>query len=174
MEANVYNNYLHYFLNAFANNEKIYAKIKFEDSVACNYIATIASNFKNRQGSELSIKIDKESFSFFGDFIPDEYVDYFDCSETEIFEILDKYIVKFKYILENGYKVKCYKNDIKGLTAHLVVDDSEEIKNTDRLKEIIKQEYNFCEEIDKIIVYDFYGELIGEYDLKIEKTNSKF
>lgn len=29
METNVYNNYLHYFLNAFANNEKIYFKVNF-------------------------------------------------------------------------------------------------------------------------------------------------
>ena len=95
--------YYEYIKNSFSMYENIIVdiKVKTDDLLIVNIHTNYnASHIKN---INMFIKFDQDTIAFFGDFIPDEFVDEFDntwqkYSEKEILEILDKKITEYKNI----------------------------------------------------------------------------
>ena len=95
--------YYEYIKNSFSMYENIIVdiKVKTDDLLIVNIHTNYnSSHIKN---INMFIKFDQDTIAFFGDFIPDEFVDEFDntwqkYSEKEILEILDKKIAEYKNI----------------------------------------------------------------------------
>ena len=118
---------------------------------------------------ELGIIFDQETIGFFGDFLPDDYIDWFDnswekYSEKEILEFLDKKIEEYKNYIDNGYFFTFYnEHDIeKNQFAEVYIGDFDEL---DYEKLYMKRKFTTDVDyiqIKSVTVTNFYGDILVE------------
>lgn len=118
---------------------------------------------------ELGIIFDQETVGFFGDFLPDDYIDWFDnswekYSEKEILEFLDKKIEEYKNYIDNGYFFAFYNMDDKRerLWAYVYTGDFNKIDyKTVYLDQKPSNRADYSQ-IKSVTVTNFYGDIIVE------------
>ena len=116
---------------------------------------------------ELGIIFDQETIGFFGDFLPDDYIDWNGnswekYSEKEMFEFLYKKIEEYKNYIDNGYFFAFYKeNHVREtLWAYVYTGDFDKI---DYEKVYLDEKPEFLVDYDQIksvTVTNFYGDII--------------
>ena len=118
---------------------------------------------------ELGIIFDQETIGFFGDFLPDDYIDWNDNSwekytEKEILEFLDKKIEEYKNYIDNGYFFAFYNMDNKRerLWTYVYTGDFDKIDyKTVYLDEKPSSRADYSQ-IKSVTVTNFYGDIIVE------------
>lgn len=124
------------------------------------------------QFGELGIIFDEETIGFFGDFFPDDYIDWNDnswkkYSEKEMFEFLDKKIAEYKYYIDNGYFFVFYNknNEIETVWPDVYTGDFDKIDyKKEYLDQLTSDNSNYCE-IKKVTVTNFYGDVVVQKNL---------
>ena len=162
-----YKYYLKYFLNYFIDIKNLSIEDVVDRSDINIYISRVKSINLNSYSSELGIKLDEDTISFFGDFIPDIYVDEFDNTwekydKEGILQILDKYARLFLDVIKYGCYIEFYKDD------KICDVETKIIKNNDFNKFIEEQKGK--NNISKIKFYNFYGNVIYEYNAKTKSN----
>ena len=118
---------------------------------------------------ELGIIFDQETVGFFGDFLPDDYIDLFDnswekYSEKEILEFLDKKIEEYKNYIDNGYFFAFYnmENKEERLWAYVYTGDFNKIDYKTVYLDQKPSDRADYSQIKSVTVTNFYGDIIVE------------
>ena len=161
--------YFEYVKKSFSVYEKISVDIKVQNNDTL--IISIFPHSDKSHGirGSLYFKFDQETVGFFGDFLPDDYIDWFDnswekYSEKEILEFLDKKIEEYKNYIDNGYFFTFYnEHDIeKNQFAEVYIGDFDEL---DYEKLYMKRKFTTDVDyiqIKSVTVTNFYGDIIVE------------
>lgn len=118
-------------------------------------------------GGELGIIFDQETIGFFGDFLPDDYIDWNGSSwekysEKEMFEFLDKKIEEYKNYIDNGYFFAFYKeNHVREtLWAYVYTGDFDKIDYEKVYLDEKPKSLVDYDQIKSVTVTNFYGDII--------------
>ena len=164
-----FDKYFEYIKEQFASYEKIKVRIyaQWPDGMIVRIVTKYPDEALGVCGF-LEIKFDEETIGFFGSYFGDEYVDDFDNSwekytEKQIYDILDKKIIEYKYYIENGYYAEYY--DINGerhgqlpfVIKGSKINEEFLVKLYDRYKGQLQFNYK---DIKTITVSDFYGDIV--------------
>ena len=134
-------------------------------------IVRIRPNYTNSNNTSgcLEIKFDEDTIGFFGDFLPDDYIDWNDnswekYSEKEMFEFLDKKILEYKYYIENGYFFAFYNQNNKRerLWAYVYTGDFDKIDYKKVYLDQKPSDRADYSQIKSVTVTNFYGDIIVE------------
>lgn len=159
--------YFEYIKNSFSRERDIVVGIKNKSD--STLIISINANSAKKQGigGYLYIKFDQQTVEFFGDFMPDDCIDWDEnfwkkYTEKEILSFLDKKIAEYKYYITNGYFFVFYnkKGDMVNCISYTLDED---FKNFDYEKMYSKEkfssdaDFNDCK---SVTVTNFYGEIV--------------
>lgn len=116
---------------------------------------------------ELGIIFDQETIGFFGDFLPDDYIDWDGnswekYSEKEMFEFLDKKIEEYKNYIDNGYFFAFYRENDKRerLWAYVYTGDFNKIDYKKVYLDEKPSDRADYDQIKSVTVTNFYGDII--------------
>ena len=159
--------YFEYVKNAFSMYKKILVKEKVKDyDILIVSISSIPIETHGKRGF-LYIKFDQDTIEFFGDFLPDEFIDLFDntwekYTEKEIFELLDKKILEYKNYIDNGYLFAFYdqNNEQKKLWAYVYTGDFDKIDYKKVYLDELPSDRPDYSQIKSVTVTNFYGDFI--------------
>ena len=159
--------YFEYVKKSFSMYERILVGVKVQDNEILIISILPSYNKSHGVGGNLYIKFDQETVGFFGDFLPDDYIDWFDnswekYSEKEILEFLDKKIEEYKNYIDNGYFFTFYnEHDIeKNQFAEVYIGDIDEVDYRELYtKRKFKTDVDYSQ-IKSVTVTNFYGDII--------------
>lgn len=164
-----YKFYLDYFLNKFKNIKGVDIQNVVDRNDINLYISRLITNNKEFV-RELGIKLDEETISFFGDFIPDYYVDEFDNtwkkhSKTEVLQILDENAEKYLNVINNGYSLIFMRQEE-------IVGEEDVIIKTHSFKNYLLENKRKLMNCEKIRIINFVGEEVANFDFKTIRNSN--
>lgn len=168
MNKTILKKYADYFLDKFKTDKKL----KF-DVVADNKDMFAVYIYSNSNFSEYFLRVDYRMIYIDGIVVQDTAIEYDDINKVDaddIYRFLDNQADLFQLFLNEGVNLFAYKgnNEVLGMSTDI----------TDRKKLLtdidIKKFYNqqvfknapLFEELDRIVLQDFYGEVIYSYNVK--------
>lgn len=165
-----YKFYLNYFLSKFKNIKSIDIENVVDRNDLNIYISRLIANTNKEFVRELGIKLDEDTISFFGDFIPDYCIDEFDntwkkYSKTEILQILDKNAEKYLNVIKNGYSlIFMHQGEIIGRENVIIKSQSFESYLIENKRKLMN-----C---DKIKIISFIGEEVANFDFNTIRNSN--
>ena len=165
----IFEKYINYVKDSFAQYEKckVITRVKKEDREIIIILPRVNPHISSLQYGELGIIFDKKTIEFFGDFMPDDCIDWDEnfwkkYTEKEILSFLDKKIAEYKYYITNGYFFVFYnkKGEMVNCISYTLDED---FKNFDYEKMYSKEkfssdaDFNDCK---SVTVTNFYGEIV--------------
>ena len=159
--------YFEYVKKSFSMYERILVGVKVQDNEILIISILPSYNKSHGVGGNLYIKFDQETIGFFGDFLPDDYIDWNDnswekYSEKEILEFLDKKIEEYKNYIDNGYFFSFYnmKNKEERLWTYVYTGDFDKIDYKAVYLDQKPSDRADYSQIKSVTVTNFYGDII--------------
>ena len=169
VKLRTFEKYFEYVKKSFSMYEKISVDIKVQNNDTLIISIFPHSNKSHGIRGSLYFKFDQETVGFFGDFLPDDYIDWFDnswekYSEKEILEFLDKKIEEYKNYIDNGYFFAFYNMDDKRerLWAYVYTGDFNKIEYKTVYLDQKPSDRADYSQIKSVTVTNFYGDIIVE------------
>ena len=168
-----FDKYTNYVRLAFKEYDRCIVKPRVkEDRIEILIIIPKERPQKQVAFGELNIKFDQNGIEFFGDFLPDDYIDgwpdtvtvWEKYTEKEIYGFLDKKIAEYKNYIDNGYFFTYYDDTgrERNQFAEIYTGDFEGLDYEELyLKLMCKSEMEYSK-MKSVTVTNFYGDIIVE------------